>query len=91
MKSIMFAYTCILTEKLYPIFETWGWQYHGLACFVASAPGQVAIIVGTMNSELYQQTLQEYIRVSVHELKLKRKKVMQQGNDPKHTSHMTKE
>lgn len=58
MKSIMFAYTCILTEKLYPICETWGWQFHGLVCFAASGPGQVAIIVGTMNSELYQQTLQ---------------------------------
>ena len=49
-----------------------------------------AIIDGTMNSGLYQQILQENIRVSVCELKLNRRLVMQQDNNPKHTSKSTK-
>ncbi len=61
------------------------------ACFAASGPGQLAIIDGTMNSELYHQFLKENVRTSVHELSLKKKWVMQQYNDPKHTSHSTKE
>ncbi len=35
------------------------------ACFAASGPGLLAIIDGTMNSELYQQILKENIRTSV--------------------------
>uniref|UniRef100_A0A9J7Y0N0 Uncharacterized protein n=1 Tax=Cyprinus carpio carpio TaxID=630221 RepID=A0A9J7Y0N0_CYPCA len=60
-------------------------------CFAASGPGQLAIIDGTMNSELYQQILKENVRTSVQELNLKRKCVMQQDNDPKNTSCSTKE
>ncbi len=61
------------------------------ACFAASWPGQPAIIDGTMNSELYQQILKENVRTSVYEQSLKRTWVMQQDNNPKHTSHSTKE
>ncbi len=38
------------------------------ACFATSGPGRLAIIDGTMNSELYQQILKENIRTSVREL-----------------------
>ncbi len=61
------------------------------ACFAASGPGQPAIIDGTMNSELYQQILKENVKISVHELSLMKKWVMQQYKDPKHTSRSTKE
>ena len=44
-----------------------------------------------MNSALYQRILQENVRPSVRELKLKRSWVMQQDNDPKHTSKSTSE
>ncbi|KAF7647948.1 hypothetical protein LDENG_00164240 [Lucifuga dentata] len=44
-----------------------------------------------MNYQLYQQILQENVRVSVCELKLKTKWVRQQDNDPKHTSRSIKE
>ncbi|KAF7652768.1 hypothetical protein LDENG_00092330 [Lucifuga dentata] len=44
-----------------------------------------------MNSQLYQQILQENVRVSIRELKLKTKWVIQQNNNPKHTSRSTKE
>ena len=57
-----------------------------VAAFAASGPGRLAIIDGTMNSGLYQKILQENVRASVCELKLNRKWVMQQDNDPNHTS-----
>ncbi len=60
-------------------------------CFAASGPGQLAIIDGTMNSVLYQKILKENVWPSVCDLKLKRTWVMQQDNDPKHTSKSTSE
>ncbi len=42
-----------------------GGSIMALACFAASWPGQPAIIDGTMNSELYQQILQQNVRTSV--------------------------
>ena len=56
-----------------------------LGCFAASGPGPLALIEGTMNSALYQIILQENVRPSVCELKLKRSWVKQQDNDPKPT------
>ncbi len=44
-----------------------------------------------MNSALYQEILMENVRPSVCDLKLKRTWVMQQDNDPKHTSKSTSE
>ncbi len=44
-----------------------------------------------MNSALYQKILKENVRPSVYDLKLKRTWVMQQDNDPKHTSKSTSE
>ena len=34
-------------------------------CFAASGPGQLAIIDGKMNSQVYQDILQENVRLSV--------------------------
>ncbi len=59
-------------------------------CFAASGPGWLAIIDGTMNSALYQKTLKKNIRPLVCDLKLKRTWLMQQDNDPKHTSKSKK-
>ena len=58
-------------------------------CFAVSGPGQLAIIDGKMNSQVYQDILQENVSVSVHQLKLNRSWVMQQDNDPKHRSKST--
>ncbi len=44
-----------------------------------------------MNSALYQKILKENVRASVCDLKLKHTWVMQQDNDPKHTSKFTSE
>ncbi len=50
-----------------------------------------AIIDGNMNSALYQKILKENDQPSVCDLKLKHTLVMQQDNDPKHTSMSTSE
>lgn len=44
-----------------------------------------------MTSELYKTILQENVKVSNCELKLNKKLIMQKDNNPKHTSHSTKE
>jgi hypothetical protein len=41
-------------------------------CFAASGPGQIAIIDRKMNSQVYQDILQEKVRLSVRQLKLNR-------------------
>lgn len=51
------------------------------ARFVASSPGRLAITDGTMNSECYQQSS----KGKHQDTCLKRKWVMQQDDDPKHT------
>ncbi len=60
-------------------------------CFAASGPGWLAIVDGTTNSALYQKILKENVWPSVCDLKLKHSWVMQQDNDPKHTSKSTSE
>uniref|UniRef100_A0A8C5LSX0 Transposase n=1 Tax=Leptobrachium leishanense TaxID=445787 RepID=A0A8C5LSX0_9ANUR len=60
-------------------------------CFAASGPGRIVVIDGKMNSRVYQDLLQENVSSSVRQLKLRRGWVMQQDNDPKHTSNSTKE
>ncbi|KAK3542039.1 hypothetical protein QTP86_011342 [Hemibagrus guttatus] len=56
-----------------------------------AGPGRLAVINGTMNSAVYQKILKENVRPSVCDLKLKRTWVLQQDNDPKHTSKSTSE
>ncbi|KAK3571374.1 hypothetical protein QTP86_009746 [Hemibagrus guttatus] len=56
-----------------------------------NGPGRLAVINGTMNSAVYQKILKENVRPSVCDLKLKRTWVLQQDNDPKHTSKSTSE
>ncbi|KAK3554864.1 hypothetical protein QTP86_000902 [Hemibagrus guttatus] len=58
---------------------------------IPTGPGRLAVINGTMNSAVYQKILKENVRPSVCDLKLKRTWVLQQDNDPKHTSKSTSE
>ena len=58
-------------------------------CFAASGPEQIANINGKMNLQVYQDILQENVRLSLRQLKLNRSWVMQQDNDPKHRSKST--
>ncbi len=60
-------------------------------CFAASGPARLAVIIGTMNSAVYQKILKDNVRPSVCDLKLKRTWVLQQDNHPKYTSKSTSE
>jgi hypothetical protein len=60
-------------------------------CFATSGPGQHAIIESTMNSILYHGILEEKVRPSVKKIQLNRTWILQQDNDPKHTSKATTE
>ncbi len=72
-------------------FSTSGGSVMVWGCFAASGPGRFAIIDGAMNSALYQKIVKENVRPSVCDLKRKHIWVMQQDNDPKHTSKSTTE
>ncbi|KAK1795605.1 hypothetical protein P4O66_001100 [Electrophorus voltai] len=56
-----------------------------------SRHGRLAVVNGTMNSTVCQKILKENVWPSVRDLKLKRTWVLQQDNDPKHTSKSTSE
>ena len=73
-------------KSLIPSVKRGGGSVMVWGCFAASGPGRFTIIDGTMNSELFQRILKENVRTSVRDLNLKRKWIMQQDNDPKHTS-----
>lgn len=78
-------------QNLIPTVKYGGGGIMVWGCFVASGPGRIAIIEGKMNSQVYQDILQENLRPSVHQLKLNRRWVLQQDNDPKHRSKSTTE
>jgi transposase len=59
-------------------------------CFSAAGTGRLAQITGRMNSEMYQEILDENLAPSVRDLGLGRHWTFQQDNDPKHTSASTK-
>ncbi len=78
-------------KNIIPTVKHGGGSVMVWGCFAASGTGRLAIIDGTMNSALYQKILKENVQPSVCDLKLKRTWVMQQDNDPKHTSKSTSE
>lgn len=83
--------TAFQKKNIIPTVKHGGGSVMVLGCFAASGPGRLAVIDGTMNSALYQKILKENVRPSVRDLKLKRIWVLQQDNDPKHTSKSTSE
>ncbi|KAK3569879.1 hypothetical protein QTP86_006755 [Hemibagrus guttatus] len=78
-------------KKIIPTVKYGGGSVMVWGCFAASGPGRLAVINGTMNSAVYQKILKENVWPSVCDLKLKRTWVLQQDNDPKHTSKSTSE
>ena len=85
------ANTAFHIKNIIPTVKHGGGSVMVWGCFAASGPGRLAIIDGTMNSALYQKILKENVWPSVCDLKLKCSWVMQQDNDPKHTSKSTSE
>ena len=76
-------------QNLIPTVKYGGGSIMVWGCFAASGPGQLAIIDGKMNSQVFQDILQENVRLSVHQLKLNRSWVMQQDSDAKHRGKST--
>uniref|UniRef100_A0A8C4T2A2 Tc1-like transposase DDE domain-containing protein n=1 Tax=Erpetoichthys calabaricus TaxID=27687 RepID=A0A8C4T2A2_ERPCA len=83
--------TAFQKKNIIPTVKYGGGSVMVWGCFAASGPGRLAVIDGTMNSTVYQKILKENVRPSVRQLKLKRSWVLQQDNDPKHTSKSTSE
>ncbi|KAK3506739.1 hypothetical protein QTP70_021775 [Hemibagrus guttatus] len=78
-------------KNIIPTVKYGGGSVMVWGCYAASGPGRLAVINGTMNSAVYQKVLKENVRPSVCDLKLKRTWVLQQDNDPKHSSKSTSE
>ena len=76
-------------KNLMPTVKHGGGSILVWGCFAASGTGRLAHINGTMNSLAYQDILEENLAPSVKDLKLGRRWIMQQDNDPKHTSKST--
>ncbi len=82
--------TAFQKKNIIPTVKYGGGSVMVWGCFSASGPGRLAVINGTMNSAVYQKILKDNVRPSVCDLKLKRTWVLQQDNDPKHTSEWLK-
>uniref|UniRef100_A0AAR2L9T4 Tc1-like transposase DDE domain-containing protein n=1 Tax=Pygocentrus nattereri TaxID=42514 RepID=A0AAR2L9T4_PYGNA len=78
-------------QNLIPTVKHGGGGIIVWVCFAASGPGRIDVINGKMNSQVYQDILQENLRPSVLQLKLNRRWVMQQDNNSKHRSKSTTE
>ncbi|KAK3553212.1 hypothetical protein QTP86_031817 [Hemibagrus guttatus] len=83
--------TAFQKKNIIPTVKYGGGSVMVWGCFAASGPGRLAVINGTVNSAVYQKILKENVQPSVCDLKLKRTWVLQQDNDPKHTSKSTSE
>uniref|UniRef100_A0A8C6P1G5 Transposase Tc1-like domain-containing protein n=1 Tax=Nothobranchius furzeri TaxID=105023 RepID=A0A8C6P1G5_NOTFU len=83
--------TAFQTKNIIPTVKHGGGSVMVWGCFAASGTGRLAVINGTMNSTVYQNILKENVRPSVCQLKLKTSWLLQQDNDPKHTSKSTSE
>ncbi|KAK3552767.1 hypothetical protein QTP86_022344 [Hemibagrus guttatus] len=83
--------TAFQKKNIIPTVKYGGGSVMVWGCFAASGPGRLAVINGTMNSAVYQKILKENVRPSVCDLKLNQTWVLQQDNDPKHTSKSTSE
>ena len=59
-------------------------------CFSAAGTGRLVRIEGKMNGAKYVEILDENLMQSAQELRLWRRFIFQQDNDPKHTAKTTK-
>ena len=84
IKTTMFGEkpTWCIKKRPSPNSEAWWWKCEGRGCFSACGPGWLHIIQGTMNSQAYQQIIDQNLLSSVRELKLGQKCIMHQDNDP---------
>ncbi|KAK3567068.1 hypothetical protein QTP86_009264 [Hemibagrus guttatus] len=90
-KELEASLASVKKKNIIPTVKYGGDSVMVWGCIAASGPGRLAVINGTMNSAVYQNILKENFRPSVCDLKLKQTWVLQQDNDPKHTSKSTSE
>ncbi|KAK3513152.1 hypothetical protein QTP70_007486 [Hemibagrus guttatus] len=90
-KELQASLASVKKNNITPTVKYGGGSVMVWGCSAASGPGRLAVINGTMNSAVYQKILKENVRPSVSDLELKRTWVLQQDNDPKHTSKSTSE
>ena len=57
-------------------------------CFSTSGVGKLVFIEGNMTGQMYCDILEKNLLPSVKKLKLRKKWIFQQDNDPKHMSHV---
>src|SRR4029434_6057541 len=62
----------------------WGW-------LSVTGPGRLVRIEGKMNAAMYRDILDENLLQSALDLRLGRRFIFQQDNDPQHTAKITKE
>ena len=60
-------------------------------CFSAAGPGRLVKIEGRMNAAKYTEILRDNLIQSARELRIGRRFIFQQDNDPKHTAKATQE
>lgn len=58
-------------------------------CFSSAGPGRLVKVEGKMNAASYCQILEDNLSLSTRELRLGRRYIFQQDNDPKHTAKAT--
>ena len=85
--------TAFQEKNLVPTVKHGGGSIMVWGCFSAAGTGRLADIKGIMNSAGYQEILNKNVGPSVKKLKLHVgcRWVLQQDNDPKHTSKSTKD
>ena len=77
-------------KNLIPTVKYGGGSLMLWGCFASTGPGALVKVNGIMNSTQYQDILAKNLVASARRLKLGRKWIFQQDNDPKHTSKSTK-
>ncbi|KAK3552257.1 hypothetical protein QTP86_006082 [Hemibagrus guttatus] len=74
-----------------PIVKHGGGSIMWWECFSAAGTGRLVRIEGKMNAAMYRDILDENLLQSALDLRLGRRFIFQQDNDPKHTAKITKE
>ncbi|KAI3360341.1 hypothetical protein L3Q82_014656 [Scortum barcoo] len=77
--------------QYHPYNEAWWWQHHAVGMFFSGRNWETSQDRGKMNAAMYRDILDENLLQSALDLRLGRRFIFQQDNDPKHTAKITKE
>ncbi len=84
--------SCLEEEpgQCHPYSEAWWCSIMLWGCFSAAGTGRLVRIEGKMNAAMYRNILNENLLHRALDLRLGRRFIFQQDNDPKHTAKITK-